>query len=477
MPDIPVSETRQQSSTTSLVRQQSADELSVNGIGLLLQTTLKNHRKLALDSDQIAALSRLYWTPEPSGAGGTIEAIERTLSSEQFRQAVTDFAAAPVYASAPTTPTAEIGTLIKAALDERTKDKDVLSVDLAAKAADRLMSWTRMFAYFVAAPVAVILAGLSLFGYSKLQDVREIAASAEVTLRTAQQNVTAITARSKQVDDQLAALGQHVDKNDQQIRSLDNTVRSLAEKLDFGPASDLPESLQKKLTQAADSYLRYFEKFGYVPKTTSVNLSTKVNIPGALSYYDSATNSIVMQKEVAEDETILLREYSHHILYSALSFNALDSNTKWKSSAVPIEYGLADYFIASFRNQPVLYALAAQRLKVTSDAAIPVNLENRAKITTTQFGDRADYMVIYRLEPAWGGVFWELRQALGQGIVDKCLYEAWRTLADQDDALVAHSFIANIASQLKSSAGPPAIKTLRDILSLRGISASDLPDR
>jgi hypothetical protein len=41
---------------------------------------------------------------------------------------------------------------------------------------------------------------------------------------------------------------------------------------------------------------------------------------------------------------------------------------------------------------------------------------------------------------------------------------AWRSLADQDHTLVARSFIANVAAQLKIEAGEPAIKILRDVL-------------
>jgi hypothetical protein len=47
---------------------------------------------------------------------------------------------------------------------------------------------------------------------------------------------------------------------------------------------------------------------------------------------------------------------------------------------------------------------------------------------------------------------------------------------DQDQARVAHSFIVNVASQLNSAAGKPAVKTWRDILARRGVNAADLPN-
>jgi hypothetical protein len=454
-----------------------ADHASRDGVSRLLQTVLKNHRQLGLDSAQIAELSRLYWTAAPPAAAAAIEAIERTLSPEQFRQSVTDFATGSAGDRGPgLRVSAEIGSIVKTALDERTKEKDMIPVDLAAKAADLLLAWTRMFAFFVAAPAAVILAGLSFVGYSKFQDVQNTAVKAEATLQAAQQNVDKIADRTKQVDSQLAELGQRLQANDQQIKSLDTTVRSLAEKLSFGTTSGLSTTQQAKLTQAADGFLRYFEQLGYTPKTKTINFSTNVSVQGALSYYDPDSNTIVMGPKVADDESMLLHEYAHHILYSSLSFDAISGNPEWKFSAVPIEFGLADYFVASFRNQPVIGALAAEHLGATAGGQLPVNLENNVRITATQLGDNFNGALIYRLEPAWGGAFWELRQALGRDVADKSLYEAWRTLMDQDQARVAHSFIVNVASQLNSAAGKPAVKTWRDILARRGVNAADLPN-
>jgi hypothetical protein len=467
--------TGQPGATASPAPPDPADHASRDGVSRLLQTVLKNHRQLRLDSAQIAELSRLYWTAAPPAAAA-IEAIERTLSPEQFRQSVTDFATASAGDHSPALPASpEIDAIIKTALDERIKDKDMIPVDLAAKAADVLLGWTRVFAFFVAAPAAVILAGLSFVGYSKFQDVQNTALKAEATLSAAKENVDKIAERTKQVDTQLATLSQRLNANDEHIQSLDTKVQSLAEKLSFG-ATSLTSNEQEKLTQTAGSFLHYFEQLGYRPKTKTINFSTNVAVQDALSYYEPVSNTIVMGAKVADDESILLHEYAHHILYSSLAFDALNGDPAWKFSAVPIEFGLADYFVASFRNEPVVGALAAQHLGATAGGLLPVKLENKARITATQFGDNYDDALVRRLEPAWGGAFWELRQSLGQDIADKGLYEAWRTMVDQDQARVVHSFIANLAAQLNSTPGKPVVKTLRDILARRGVNAADLPN-
>ena len=455
--------------------QDSASQRPRDGIGLLLRTILEHHQELGLEGTQIAELSRRYWSAPPPAADA-IDMIERTLSAEQFRKGIAYFAAGKTGPAAQ--GSADIGALIKDAVDERTKDKDVVAVDLAAKAAERLMTWMRLFGLFVAIPIAIILAGLSFLGISKYQDVRDIGTKADATVQAAQQNLDKLTQRSTTVDAQLAQLDQHLASNDQQIKQLDTTVRNLAEKLSFGTGANLPVSLETKLSEAAGRFLGYFQQLGYQPKTKTVNVSTKVNIANALSYYDPDINSIFVRTDLADDETMVLHEYAHHILYSSLSFDALNGNPQWKYSAVPIEFGLADYFVASFRNEPLLGAVAASHSGAASGekAAYLRNVENTERITATQLGDKFDGRLVERLEAAWSGVFWEMRQQLGQQLTDKSLYEAWRSLVDQDQATVAHSFIANIAARLDSEAGKPAVKTLRDILARRGVSGGDLPN-
>jgi hypothetical protein len=457
--------------------QDPAGHASRDGIGLLLRTILKYHQELGLESAQIVELSRLYWSAPLPAAADTVETIERTLSAEQFRKCIAYIATATAGDNGSATPaSADIGTLIKAAVEERTKDKDAVAVDLAAKAADRLMTWMRMFGVFAALPIAAFLALLSFEGISTFHDLQEMKTKAETTLQVAQKNVDSVAERSTQVDNQIIKLSARLNAHDQNIARIDNTVRVLAEKLNFGVNSGLPRSTQTKLIQAADKFRGYFEKLGYAPKTKAINFSGKVTIPGGLSYYDPASNTIFIKPELANDETMLLHEYAHHILYSSLSFDALNEEPVWKYSATPIEYGLDAYFVGSSLNQTLIGALAARHLGPTAGVKLPLNLENTERITATQLGDNFDYALIDRLQLAWGGTFWELRQKLGQNITDRCLYEAWRTLVDQDQALVAHSFVANLAAQLESAAGKPAVEVLHDILARRGLDSADLPN-
>src|SRR6516162_1069188 len=193
-----------------------------DGAGPLLRTILEHHRELGLDGAQIGELSRLYWSAPQPAAAETIEAVERTLSSEQFRKCIAYLASGSRENEATGPPSADIGALITAAIEERTKDKDMLAVDLAAKAADRLMTWMRMLGFFVGLPMEALLAGLSAAGISKFQDVRDIGTRADATLQAAQAKLDAAAQRSTAIDVQLAKLDQRVATNDQRINSLDS---------------------------------------------------------------------------------------------------------------------------------------------------------------------------------------------------------------------------------------------------------------
>lgn len=91
----------------------------------------------------------------------------------------------------------------------------------------------------------------------------------------------------------------------------------------------------------------------------------------------------MLSKLAAKDDFALLREYSHRILYSSLSFDAL---AKKRNSVVPVEFGLANYFSGSFLNRPKLGEIIA------ADHYRPYlfNLENSQKITKLTFDFSTD---------------------------------------------------------------------------------------
>jgi hypothetical protein len=217
----------------------------------------------------------------------------------------------------------------------------------------------------------------------------------------------------------------------------------------------------------------YVEKLGYTPKTPLINVNTKLDISGALSYYDSQSNTIFVLADIIADQFPILREYSHHILYSSLSFDALSSERPAVVSLVPIEFGLANYFPASFLNDPHLGALAARSLK--SGTPYLFNLDNSDRVSTLVI---TDYAVATSLQNAWGGLFWEIRQRLvqqklGQLTADKLLYDTWCAQPDESNSAVGRRFVANLLSEAQSQLGKTGRTTVEEILLRRGLEASD----
>src|SRR5262249_17132849 len=97
-------------------------------------------------------------------------------------------------------------------------------------------------------------------------------------------------------------------------------------------------------------------------------------------------------------------------------------------------------------------------------------------ISATRLGSTFDSRLVHKLGLAWGGAFWDLRQALNKNIVDKALYDGWRGLVDQAPATVVRSFVKSVTTQLESAAGKPAVKQWHDILAHRGLANAELPN-
>jgi len=317
---------------------------------------------------------------------------------------------------------------------------------------------------------------LSLFGYSKFEDARKLADKADVSLRTIESRLTEVDKNRLRLDQLSATVDQQVRELQlkstevtQKVNSLDTAVQTISQRLSFGPDSGVPSTLQERLTASAARFLRYFESLGYHPKTEVINFNTKSDIKNYLSYYENTTNTIFIDSRWASDESILFREYAHHILYSSLSFDALSGRTKWTISQVPIEYGLADYFTASARNQPLIGVVVAQTLKMGKPSIH--NLENHQKVSTLM---PSSFAAADSMSEAWGGAFWDIRKRLGQAVADQLIYDAWRILTDDDDAMVAQSFLRNLLNQARIAGGAQAAEAVRAELSNRGLPAADL---
>jgi hypothetical protein len=117
--------------------------------------------------------------------------VGRVLSAEQFRAAVSRFVRLSDPAQVSNAGASDtLDSLVANALTARFKERSVVEVEIAAAVAERLIGWSKAFGVFVAAPIAVILVILSLFGWSKFEDVRKAANDANALLGQAQSKLS-----------------------------------------------------------------------------------------------------------------------------------------------------------------------------------------------------------------------------------------------------------------------------------------------
>ena len=380
----------------------------------------------------------------------------------------------------------DIEKLVLSALEKHTKDREIVEVGMAMKAADLLVGWVKLLGVVVAIPLAVAVFVLGWFGISKFEDIRKLLEKANETLadarakaeaanRDAQETQTVLAAaqRSKaEIDEQMQKLQADIQANDQRIRTLDATVKDIA--LRF--AADVPVALQEKMRPLVTGFREYFEMLGYKAKAEAPQVSTKIQ-EGAIAYYDPGSNSILVHPAYAESEYAVLRQYAHHLLISARPAGQFSAESQeW----IALQYGLADYFPASFQNRSRLEAIAAGSAAPAYGDFV-IDLDNNTPLQLGRLSyNQMDGNKVRERQRAWGGVLWEIRQKLGKQVADKCIYEAWCALPPDERKFVKRSigksFIAMLATQA-SAVGPEGEQIVRDALSRRGVKSADLPGK
>ena len=115
----------------------------------------------------------------------------------------------------------------------------------------------------------------------------------------------------------------------------------------FEQSDLLTKSLQENLQKLLDSYFIYLDQVGFPPAQRKVTVKVK-SLPSPNAYYLDTDDTIVIDQKIADDPSVVLREYNHHILMLK------DEQQKWRGNYAAIESGLADYFACSFLNNPHL---------------------------------------------------------------------------------------------------------------------------
>jgi hypothetical protein len=176
------------------------------------------------------------------------------------------------------------------------------------------------------------------------------------------------------------------------------------------------------------------------------------------AYFDG--KSIVINQLLAEDPSVPLREYNHHILGTR--------EHAWIGTYAAIESALADYFACSFLENPRLGEKSAKYFDAKKGYIR--NLDNER--TFQEFRRLAEDRMPYDGAEIWGGAFWKLRQQLGPELVNDALASAWLKLnLPAKDEQVAHAFLQNLLNEIKAKA--PAAGT--DDMARKLLKERDFP--
>jgi uncharacterized protein YoxC len=206
--------------------------------------------------------------------------------------------------AAPASPApADIDRRVAEWFERHTKDKDVVEVGLAMKAADLLVGWVKIFGLFVVVPGALLLAVLSWFGISTIKDAREkgnqvnatlaevrriadqvggaqteaqalLAKTSETNARVESQwqQLQGVVAQYEQRTEELDRLQTVVAQNEQRIEALDNTVKEI---LEFAPDAKLSSTARNRMSRSLNEFRQYFESLGYKPSDSE---KSKINV-------------------------------------------------------------------------------------------------------------------------------------------------------------------------------------------------------
>jgi uncharacterized protein YoxC len=318
---------------------------------------------------------------------------------------------------------------IEEAVKSQLKEQKVIEIETAQAIVARLSEWAKLFGLVVGVPLAILAVVLAVLGIKTYSDFyKDVEKAKNDTIGHMEENARAkvqeITQEGEQLSARIKAVQDEVDKNQAAIRGLTRRVSGIEEKVEF--KSPVNPDLKKRLESTLRQYQEFFKSLGYKPETDHVVVDIRADpVPGAISYYEPSTHTLTIDKTYANDTDMLLREYSHHVLYSGTDIK-IPTNVVETWAFIAIESGLANYFACSFKGSPSFGETTAMILKMPANSW---SLQNQRRITELK---PQAYSILSDGGQIWGGAFWDLRQDLGQEVADKLLYRAWFSLSPSD---------------------------------------------
>jgi len=196
-------------------------------------------------------------------------------------------------------------------------------------------------------------------------------------------------------------------------------------------------------------------------------------LSGTFAYYDPGKHRgdqrVVLSLCAAGEPGMAFREYGHHVALNSLGFDMVAANDL---ALQAIETGLVSYFACSYQNEPTLgrrQPVKPGTAQASADSAAMINLENNTKLNEAD--TTTDYEAMYKVGEAWGGLFWDIRKALGRDLADRILLSAWRGLPapNAQPHQYATKMAQKILAEIRAKADRQKEPEIRSLLEQRSL--------
>ncbi|MEW6350176.1 MAG: hypothetical protein AB1646_14005 [Thermodesulfobacteriota bacterium] len=255
------------------------------------------------------------------------------------------------------------------------------------------------------------------------------------------------------------------DQGRDQGRPVQTSFAALCPEARVMPSPVLSPSLKHYIESDVKSVCEYLARVGVKPDPRPIEISFNPRLIDT-AYYAGTGHRIVVATSLAVDIEVILRQYVHVALHSAVSDEA---RSVYVSLFPSIHSGLVNYFLASFHGYPVSRGIAC---KNTLDVAFIRRLDNDLAY------EQLPYRVVWPekrdiLAQVWGGLFWDIRKALGQEKADKMLLAALRSLRASDfRADSAGRYPKRLLDAARLVDGGRHVAAIEKIMQRRNIQAS-----
>ena len=288
------------------------------------------------------------------------------------------------------------------------KDQKVVEIETTQAIASRFLDWSKLFAYFVGIPIALLLFFFGLLGFKTYSDLSGKIEEAKTKVETAQQAAAQLKAEGDSLASEYQKLRSQFSDTaalGEQVKSLSAKVDVIGEKLGFTPTSKISPEAKGRIEATFAKFQSYIKGLGHQGTGEPISIDVREKMDQAMiSYYIPDKRMMVIDSKYISEEAIVYREYMHLVLYP----NGIPREDPLHYA---IESGLAWYFPCSFIGDP-----KPARTVTSWD----LTKKRRFAEMRSEFGS-----ALVDGTEIWGSAFWELRQILGQSAADKLLFDAW----------------------------------------------------